>query len=1018
MGLFISRTDGFHTTGMSFEKIKAKFDDLVKDGQIDKNAQLRWSSAEGLYAKNKTWSTWAITRWLFGGSGTVLRGEKFLAAREEIARSLNYAYLNQFHNGMPIGDCVVDQVLERRAREDLGLKPDDDIDPQVLAKKKATLHLRISDLATVSSIIAEINKGRISPVREASQPHFASSVGYMRGPQSQETVEKGTKKLAEAIAKDLFDHDIQHSLIVEGSEAFSAKGFAARLKAGDMIIDAGAKPVENKYGDEVLILDGGLSASNVNKIKSALIKDGVVPNQVQDLLACAELPRYVNACGGRMTKLASALEEQAEKVFSIPPCFNNENIAKEFAVKYDLRQVKENVDNACRECHESICNLKAMSYPDDVISWDRRMQEYNGLMGSLERMDLSMKQLYIISSYKDINYNVDFINAIKRLASHVQGFCMETLELANHLYSRLPQPDNSELNEVRELSPFHVRSPGVMAHFDEGEVEKMIKTGLNLDISAPDILFKDDSMGKRGFRQAIGKHNQRIHEISQNYEKYWNLMTGNLRSYGSDDCDFNEEFRDSLITAIRSNENLTKDIQRRQKILGELTDKGIQGELRDLNAQRRSLLLLLYPRLNGSLRSDDEASDLDELKHGAELVAGKNFQGDKGRRKPISLEQVTALKLVSEQQNKEAGKTVAQGAEVLNEATAIADGQKDKTQHAFQESVVGDYKLLKSLNKRRFVELFSMNTEEFVGVEPDAGKPECNPIHTDAYFVIEENIKHLGHLNKYIKGGMAHQEDVRNSVSSNLWGDLAQLIRVRRRLEEFVSRQEKTKNTNDASSSARETAAILIANAESVQEYIDKLIAGTHSLAYALSMPNDVKRLNISEAGFPDDEILRFNPRGLEQYHNHIDSNKHEAVSYAQKKDQGHPDRVNVGRYLASLTTLAGKLNELKNVRDDGSIGMRHRLLKEQILPLLDETLQKNAMVRNRYDDQDRPQVGTRLPGALTRKEAEKLEKRLTQDRGNLQKLRIDANLWLEQERLRQRGQNDLFAASIRKTDA
>lgn len=607
MGFFTVKTKGFQTEGLNFQALKGKLEKQVEDKKLDDDAQLRWSGAKGLYAKSGTWN---VSGYVPFGSGVILRGDKFLAARQEIARSINLAYGNRIINGEFAGDYIVDQVLEARAREELGLAPDERGNQQEIENKKGMLHLRVKDLKRIEKEIVALRDNRLLPRKERMHPERLSSVGYIRSEaQSGEAAEKGTQKLIDAVVDDLatqkwakMDPKKRAALGPYKRDEINKKYYAdAEDEAIRLLAYKGMKTfsrgrLENER--EVNLFKDGLTTHNVAGVSQWLRVNNIKNKNVAALLQATELPQHINACSERLIDLHKELMKYAQDLDD-GKIFDRLQANGKYELDNPLRAVEVSIKQVIEQNLAAIRRLKNMSYPDDVTNADLRQREYNTLIENIEEMDFALGDLHDIVERGSGTLQGVAGEPIKRLVDAAQKFCAETLELAGGVHPMLRASDSID----KKPRPFRTTLPGLTSHRSPDDFEAMVANGLKHKIKAPDILFKADSEGQKSIRSLTNNHNKRIAKIADEYRKYRDLLGGDTSRLAQEDRVFINRFRERLIKAIRDNEKLTAIIQRRQKILGQNPNQEIDSKLDRAKAQRNALLLMLYPRL---IRVPDE----------------------------------------------------------------------------------------------------------------------------------------------------------------------------------------------------------------------------------------------------------------------------------------------------------------------------------------------------------------------------------------------------------------------------
>ena len=480
MGLFTYKTNAVDTSGLNFSKLKEKIDEQVAKKKLEGDAQLRFRAGKGLYAKSETWN---VNRFDPFGSGAVERGGKFRAAREEVARSINLSYANQQVNGMFVGHYVIDQILDERAREQLGLPPrghsvreDPEVEKRV-ENLKASLHLKYSDINEIAKRITNLKKsGAIHKDRniqlhkgQVPDERLLSSIGHLRGPgQTDEAAERETRKLIEVMTSDLVEHKWSRAMSPEDREALRAsenrrdqekyneleKKFNADAEeeARTMLSHSGMKTYYRGHmeeEEELHALPGGLSQANVAKMGLLLRLWGIKDDNTALLLQSTGLPKHITGCGARLADLKTQMEQRAIAL-------HHPNIVAELAhrigkdaaenIDYQFRDLGGDIQALVDENRAAVLSLKEMSFPDDVTDPVVRRQHYNRLIYNIEQMDDVLERLNtIVSSHDGVVRNVAG-GAAADLVDAAQKFCTETLELAGGVY---PGPVKNNASDVK-----------------------------------------------------------------------------------------------------------------------------------------------------------------------------------------------------------------------------------------------------------------------------------------------------------------------------------------------------------------------------------------------------------------------------------------------------------------------------------------------------------------------------------------------------------------------------------------
>ncbi|MEM8988094.1 MAG: hypothetical protein AAGC95_15360 [Pseudomonadota bacterium] len=654
MAFFTVKTKAFDTAELNFSKLKEKIDKQVEKKKLGGDAQLRFSAGKGLYAKSETWNVHNLDPF---GSGELERADKFRAAREEVAQSVNLSYANQRVNGQLVGHYVVDQILEERARAQLGLAPDDVGDRKQIENVKASLHLRYSDINEVATRITAlktqgkiIKDGRVK-LHEGHVPNtdLMSSVGYLGGRwRTQEMAERETRKLIDTMVTDLVEHKWAKAMSPKAREALRASDTLADKEKyhefdkkfhGDA--EAEARSLLHHYvgmktyyrghmeeEEELHAVKGGLSTENVAKVGLALRLQGVKDDNVSALLQSVDLPRHINDCGVRLADLKVQLEQS---VIALEDSAMSQELEYRIGannagtISRDLADVAGAIQRSTDWNRESVLMLKEMSFPDDVTNPEVRRRHYNRLIKNIEDLDIALGTLNNIA----LRHQSAFANVAQETISNMVDaaldYCAETLELASGVY---PGPPPAEAGHMKRRSssdddfdrprPFRLCLPRLMLNATSDEIDTKINKGLDAYFKVPLILFEREERDSMELADRTSYHNIRILNMNKEYEKYRRLVVKDDEALSNDDKAYINNFRKNIITALRDNEKFTELLQRHQAICGAALDNEIDGQLEQAKAQRNALLLLLYPRLT---QTDEDFNPLIQIEEDRGLIA-------------------------------------------------------------------------------------------------------------------------------------------------------------------------------------------------------------------------------------------------------------------------------------------------------------------------------------------------------------------------------------------------------------
>ncbi|MEM9618038.1 MAG: hypothetical protein AAF936_08770 [Pseudomonadota bacterium] len=1044
MSFFTVKTAGFQTAGLKFRNLKDKLDKQVKKEKLGQDAQLRFTVGKGLYAKSGTWNVSGNAPF---GSGVVLRGNKFLAARAEIARSINLAYGNFQINGELIGDYVVDQVLEARARQQLGLAPEDVGDRRQIENRKGTLYLKVSDLAQIEAKIKEIKQKSRPSRRRKVQPQLASSVGYIRGvAQTGAAAEKGTQMLIDAVADDIAAHrwakmdakKLDKLSDDDRNEAYHKIYADAEAEARRLLRRHGMRTFNRGHMEnerEIHVLEGGLTASNIADIRSSLHRKGVDHRNVSALLQATQLPRHINNCGDRLNELKQQVEKSALALLQNPI---HENIALDVGSNRmnrnsgSFHEVFKAIKKAADENRSIILDLKKMSYPEDLNNTDLRQEKYNQLIENIERMDQSLVLLNGHLRDSTQPFNEGAVDAISNLVDVTQQFCLETLELAGGIHPMLPASDTVKKREL----PFRVRLPGLMAfRSQEGGIRVGIKNGLAGEIKAPDSLFQSDSTGRSSIRTMIKQHNALIGKIHDQCFIYLDLIEQGKRNFGPDDRAFVNKYRDRLLRAIWDNERLTQVMQRRQKILGQNLSQELNGEIQRAKAQRQSLLHLLYPRLTHARRGQNVSAILARQAPGKEpLLSGANgshnIEESRGHAAGRAVnasspnarpEQMQPHDNIGQQELSpdsaldnigiERGLAFVDDIDVQNVNHVEFDLESIDYYpwRQIEDSARADAVFLTKVHNESSLWLDELNSNEFKKAESlSKGQRPLYEITKDS---IENNEAAVGYMNFRIEHDDLFKENNQNTVQKKLWASLEDLLKAKERLVAFIEMQRNKISSGefDNDLNAKQLAQENIEKVQTTLVGIEKLITVTHSAAYTLTPHDRPHRVENGMKIYPPTLAVTFNPKNVDRFH--IDGKNHDVALYSDNENIGRlqqpAGKVSISSqqrtkdYQESLNAIHKSLNNVAKVMPDVHRQRRMLIVDQQLIPTLDNALNKNTDVMIMFKDKDFQNDVLALE-ILTKDQIGEIINRLAQDRLNIEQLRLETFVLLHRDALQE----------------
>ena len=642
-----AKTSGIATTGKTFTAITNKLRRQVRKGGLSENAALRWTADKGLYAKDGIWNTSNNTRY---GSGRVLRGDKYMGAREEIARSINLGYGFRQHKDLPIGvslgDYVVKQALKTRAGDEIvkewdGMELSDEEFEHRVEKKIAGMELLYQDIDTIQEWLNAMTGINV----EAPHRELTSTVQYMRGNKTQGVMVAETDNLREALRADYLhyyrkkhgaDEFDQNRARYERNANRAAEKILSKVGLKDYTlkpeddayadrvvidttnydkpyIDGGIseknadkirlEPEEDSYPDRVVIdttnyeksyIDGGISEKNAEKIRNMLHRDGILPRRTAATLRDAKLPGIINAGSKRFSSIRKEFDGLAGKLFE-----NQENILRnrlgdrntEIFKTYCADHMRE-IQKIALENQLFIEQLKKKSYPNELTDNDQRRIVYDRLILNIARMDQAVSELYDLHRDENGKELITPSDAFWKTYEVAEKFCLETLDLAKAFYS----PIQSNTYETVAPPPLYLKLPQMPMRRGNNNFILDIRKRLEHEVAAPEILFQADPTGESRYNNIINDYNGRIDRVKSSLDSYLALL-----KEGSDRSKLERrelfKYRRLVKTALKDNERLTSDIKRRQKILGEVHNEAIDKQLGELVTQRKALLLLYYPEL-------------------------------------------------------------------------------------------------------------------------------------------------------------------------------------------------------------------------------------------------------------------------------------------------------------------------------------------------------------------------------------------------------------------------------------
>ena len=633
------KTSGFQADGMTFTALHEELAKQVRKGKLNDEAELRWTNSRGLYAKNGVSNTGANYFQRRFGSGLLNRGVKYLAAREEVARSINLTHGFHIHEGQWIGDFVIDRVLSERAeaqaREVLHAKmplgeqiPWDELQAEI-ARQKKTMTLQFNDLASIQDKLDAISRqGALRPpVGDAERARLINSVGYLSAaPKSGRALIQGTEQIVRAIAQDFIDVEHRKGDASSYYERPDALRSYAYEKAWRILKKLGLEK-QRIDGERTSILPGGLTRSNVERVRKEIRKEDIPARNLLALLHSADLPKAIYESGQRIMDECSSLnravtaltsEEANQQLERMYDPFTKKNVAEQ------LKAAKSDILNLTANNRIILRDLKRLSFPADLDNDDARIDLNARLMHNIAILNGRLKELNAVAE-PELKYLVRPLDkAIAEVFTAAQLYCSETLKLADAVSPRKPALRVG----LQEARPFDMQLDGVMSYGnpngfgDQSPYDVIISDGLSRKLEPPDILFQaaDDNTDTLDRLRSMQSH--RLDYIHGEYRQYLDLV-GSKEShcFTADEHQSISMFQATIANALKDNERITHQIKQRQKIFGQTENRSVNIQLRYARHQRNALLLLLYPRQVQPYPNGKEHPWLDKLARHTDLDA-------------------------------------------------------------------------------------------------------------------------------------------------------------------------------------------------------------------------------------------------------------------------------------------------------------------------------------------------------------------------------------------------------------
>ncbi len=610
-----AKTDGVQTTGKTFSQIKQELESKAKEGGLSKNSALRWTAEKGLYAKDGIRNTSNNTMF---GSGVWLRGKKFLGAREDIARCINFGYDYQVPDheenklNKPIGEFVVDEVLTERARNEIRNEPGGaDLEEGELRRRvearAAKLELRIQDLGTLQERL-ETYMGRGA---EAAHHQWSPSVRYMHGRKTEKVMVAETDNLCQAICDDylrtrskelgkvayvLNKEGIQKDAVQLAQTVLRNVGHRTCFIETANNGNRDNQSINVKSRQEKTYINGGMSETNAEKVRETLQSRKIWPSRTAAVIRDARLPETIRASAERLSTVWTELLEQEGKLFDTAEERKLQSQLGAFGAQtfqQECTNLMAQIQNVAQENKRLLGQLEKLSYPDDLTHIDKRRFIYDALVKNAKDMDKAVAALFDLHRDEDGKRRVTPSDAVWKTYGIAEDFCLETLDLAKAFCS----PVQTAKYKTQQPPPLLVSLSEMPKRRGESNFGSRINKGLQQTMATPHILFQADSTGQSGFESVINDHNERTLKIKDDWAKYEGLVKKGPKERDKHERRQVFEFRKQVKQAIEDNDYLARTIKRRQKILGEVHNTDIDTQLEELREQRIALLLLHYPAL-------------------------------------------------------------------------------------------------------------------------------------------------------------------------------------------------------------------------------------------------------------------------------------------------------------------------------------------------------------------------------------------------------------------------------------
>ena len=640
MGFGVSKTSGIKTNGVEFKDLRST---LLRQGnrqKVSNDAELRWTAGKGLYVKDRAGKKSGDPLLSSFGSSVKERGDKFLNARAEIARSINLSYSYKIVAGKDIdgrkdeggwkwiGDAIVDQVVTERAREQVskewaGFRSSDaDINPEEfnreVEKKKREICLRYGDINIIANKLRDlVNKGVLQRQNADDPfPTAAYSVGYKRDLESEESTAKGTDLLLTSLIKDIMRHEYKKGAasnyyMYDNMFADDQLEAYAKKEAVRCLIGLGMRQ-RRVNGEKRNFLPGALTQAKIEAARASLKgkdnRDQYKPIEDKHTLALLysiKLPDVINESGDRILAYANRITDIGNDMIGkgfLAQIADRDPARRNGVIYKEVVKVRQQTLELLEDSRDIIRQLKMMRYDDAVVSGvQQRGALYERLIKNVNDINNLLYDLYTVSGGVRDRSGSDFVGAETDIYHAVQSYCSEMIHLAEAVRPR--SPDYEPNPQI--VKPFEIRLFGVFPHTEERKSINLISSNLlagrerrNLLSDNGGLLYEKGDQGRSHIENMNKFLQARLDYIEPRFEMYLGTLIGqrSTEDFSEKDRSFVNEMGVSIREALDANEIITADLKRRQKIFGEVGNEDINYQVENGEKLRKALLLMLYPR--------------------------------------------------------------------------------------------------------------------------------------------------------------------------------------------------------------------------------------------------------------------------------------------------------------------------------------------------------------------------------------------------------------------------------------